>query len=79
MTQQKLAVSVIITMSYFLILLLCCLTRTCLGYDVLVVIGGMYIEQSVGYTVNAVEAIGPSNVCRLYNLPSQRHSLFGGW
>lgn len=79
MTQQKLAVSVIITMSYFLIILLYCLTSTCLGYDVLVVIGGMYIEQSVGYTVNAVEAIGPRNVCRLYNLPSQRHSLFGGW
>ena len=36
------------------------------GYDVLMVVGGMYVEQSVGYTVNAVEVIGLTSVCQVH-------------
>ena len=65
------------SLRHLLFLLSLCIGN-CLGYDVLLVIGGMYIESRIGYTVNAVEAVGPHHVCRLYNLPFQRHSLFGG-
>ena len=36
------------------------------GYDVLMVVGGMYVEQSVAYTVKAVEVIGVTSVCQVH-------------
>ena len=38
----------------------------------------MYIENSQGYTLNAVEVIGINSVCHSFSLPEPRHSLFGG-
>ena len=46
--------------------------------DVLMVVGGMYRENRVDYTLTAVEVIGMQNVCQSYSLPEPRHSLFGG-
>ena len=61
-----------------IILTLTLLLQLCHCYDVLMVIGGMYIEQRVAYTLTSVEVIGPLNVCQSYALPEPRHSLFGG-
>ena len=36
------------------------------GYDVLMVVGGMYVNQSVAYTVKAVEVIGLTSVCQVH-------------
>ena len=36
------------------------------GYDVLMVVGGMYVENSIGYTLKAVEVIGLNNVCQVH-------------
>ena len=35
------------------------------GYDVLMVVGGMYVENSIGYTLKAVEVIGLNSVCQV--------------
>ena len=39
------------------------------GYDVLMVVGGMYVNQSVAYTVKAVEVIGLTSVCQVHLFP----------
>ena len=36
------------------------------GYDVLMVVGGMYVENSIGYTLKAVEVIGLNSVCQVH-------------
>ena len=36
------------------------------GYDVLMVVGGMYVNQSVAYTVKAVEVIGLTSACQVH-------------
>ena len=38
------------------------------GYDVLMVVGGMYVENSIGYTLKAVEVIGLNSVCQVHIL-----------
>ena len=63
---------------FVLVLALTLTLQLCRGYDVLMVVGGMYIENRVTYTLTSVEVIGPRSVCRSFALPEPRHSLFGG-
>lgn len=62
---------------HFLLLCSVCLNLVH-GYDVLMVIGGMKIENGVTYVHKAVEVIGIASVCQIRPLPYPRHSLFAG-
>ncbi len=65
-------------LAQILALALAILAKCIQGYDVLMVVGGMFLENRVGYTLKAVEVIGLTHVCHSFSLPEPRHSLFGG-